>query len=174
MSHHQLRIDQNVPTEDQCRNSPVRQLRRAVIREESSHEPEQDQRPQTPKQIRHPRSKVVLGLTRENRQRDKDPKRQDQRLDDDFRVVERRDHRYRIRLERREAAQEQEVGGVGFPLPEGQEHEADGAEERDPHQPLVALDPGLVADTEEGDGAEDCGSEELDGSMKLVLAEGAG
>lgn len=171
MTHHQLRVNQNIATKDQSRNPPIRQLRRAIVREESSHEPEQDQCPQTPEQIWHPRRKVVLGLTRKNRQRDKDAQRQDQRLQHDLRVVERRDHRDRIRLERREAAEEEQVGGVGFSLPEGQQHEADGAEERDPHHPLVALDPGLVAVAEEGDGAEDGGGEELDGSTELVLAE---
>ena len=154
MAHNQLRIHQYIPTENQRRHGPIRQLRRAIIREEGGHEPEQDQRPQAPKQVRRPRREVVLSLTREERQRDEDPERQDQGLEHDPRVVEGGYHRDGVGLERGEAAQEEQVGRVGFALPEGEEHDADGAEQRYPHQPLVALDPVLVARADEGDGAE--------------------
>ena len=88
MSHDELRVDQNVTTEDQRSDSSIYQFRRAVVWEESCHEPEQDQSPKPSEQIRHPRGEVVLGLTSKKSQGNKDTGRENQSFQHDFRVVE--------------------------------------------------------------------------------------
>lgn len=54
MSHDQLCVHQDVPGEDECRDTTVCQLDSAVCWEECSHEAEQDQSPQSTKQVWHP------------------------------------------------------------------------------------------------------------------------
>lgn len=89
MSHDQLRVHENVPAEDERRNPPIYQLSRAVVREESRHEPEKNQSPQSSKQIWHPRSKVVLSLTRKQSQCNENTRGEDEGLEHNFGFIER-------------------------------------------------------------------------------------
>lgn len=129
MSHDQLRIHKDVAAENQGRDSTVDQLDRAVCREEGSHEPKQNESPQSSKQIWHPACEVVFCLTGEDGQGDEDSKGQDESLNDNTRIVEGCDHADRVCLECRENTQEEQIGRIALALPVGEEHEADGAEE---------------------------------------------
>ena len=169
--HHQLRIHEDIAAEDERRDDTIDELDRLAAGEEGRHEAEDDEHPQRAEKIRHPGRKVVLGLAREEREREEDPQREDQGLDDNPTIVEGGDDADAVGLEGGEAAQKKQVGGVGLALPEGEEHEGDGAEEGAPHHPVVGLDPCLVALAEEGDGGEDGGEEELDGQDAVDFAD---
>lgn len=166
--HDHLRIDEDITGENQRRNPAVDQLAGAAHGEEQPDEAEQEQHPQRAKQIRHPAGKVILGLARKQGQKDEDAEGEDQRLQDDARAVEGRDDADGVGLERGECGQVQQVRRVAAALPERQEHEPDGADERHEHQPRVCLDPGAVGVAEEGDAAEDGGEKELDGSVFII------
>lgn len=103
MPHNKLRIDEDIPREDQRPKHTVDNLNGAVERDEHSHEPEQDHEPQRAEQVRHPVREIVLGLAGEERQRDEDPQRQRQRLDDHPRVVQGCRHADGVGLEDGEA-----------------------------------------------------------------------
>lgn len=144
MSRDQLGVDQNIPTEDQRRSTSINQINCLATREERSHETKDDQHPQRAEQVWHPAREVILRLARKQRQRNEDSQCDDQSLKHNPAFVEGRDHTDTVCLERREAREKEHVGWVGLALPERQEHEANGAEERHPHHPLIALDPCLV------------------------------
>ena len=114
-----------------------------------------------------PRCKVILSLTSKQRQRDKNPECENDGLQHYLTraVVDKGpdDDADGVRLQRCEAAQEDEVGRVALAFPESQQHEADGAEEGEPHHPLVGLDPGAVGGGEEGYGGEGGGKEDCVG-----------
>jgi len=59
---------------------------------------------------------------------------------------------------------------VALALPVGEQHEADCAEQADPHHPLVALDPSLVRFREEADRAQGRREEDLQGQDRVDLA----
>lgn len=67
MPHDQLRIHQDIPTEDESTDDAVSQLDGAVVREERRHETEENDDPERSKEIRHPVGEVILGLAREKR-----------------------------------------------------------------------------------------------------------
>lgn len=145
MAHDQLCIDQDVCTEDECGNTTVDQFHSAAIREERRHEAENDQDPQATEEIRHPGREVVLGLTRKDCQGDENGRGYDECFQYNLRLVEGDNDGDGVSLERGESAQKQQVCWVGFPFPEGQEHEADRPKEGNPHHPCVGLNPVLVA-----------------------------
>lgn len=116
------------------------------MREESGHEAENNEHPQRAEEIGHPAREVVFGLAREQGKGDEDAERENECFDHNPRFVEGCDDADRVGFQNGEPAQEQEVGGIAFPLPKGQEHEADGAEEGCPHQPAVGLNPVTVGD----------------------------
>lgn len=164
VAHDELGVDEDVAGEDERRDAAVHELQRAARGEEGGHEPEDDEEPQRAEQVGDPVREVVLGLAREQRQRDEDAQRDDQRLHDDPRVVERRDHADRVRLQRREPRQEEQVRRVALALPVRQEHEPDRAEQGHHHEPEVRLDPSAVRVAEERDCAQHRGQKNLDGS----------
>lgn len=135
--HDQLCIHEDVAAENQRSHDTVRKLNTRCPREEHSHKSEEYKHPQRTKEIRHPTRKIVLSLAREYRKRDKYAECKYKRLQHDPAIVEAGDDTDAVRLERSEASEENEVGGVGFAFPEGEQHEADCAEERDPEHPLV-------------------------------------
>ena len=141
VSQNQLRVDQNVAAEDESRDHAVHELDGLASGEERSHEAEDDKHPERAEEIRHPAREVVLRLAGEQRQCDEDAEREDEGLDHDSRLVEGRDDADGVGFEDGEAGQEEQVRRVGLALPEGEEHEGDGAEERAPHHPAVVLDP---------------------------------
>ena len=149
MPHDKLGVHKDITGEDQRSCRTVHQFDCLSPREERSHETEDDQDPKRAEEIGGPAGEVVLGLTREDGQEDEDRAGDDERLQDDATVVEAGDDANGICLQSGETGQEEHVGGVAFPLPERQEHEADGAEETGPHRPAVALDPVLVGGAEE-------------------------
>ena len=170
MPHHKLRIHKNIAGEYQRSHNAVAQLDLGVVREEGSHEAKQDQHPQAAEEIRHPTREVVLGLAGKQRQSQEDAHGEYEGLEHDLALVEARDDGDGVGLQAGEASEEDQVRRVGFALPEGEEHEADGAEERDPHHPLVRLDPFAVGVGEEGDGGEGGGEDELDGEDGVDFA----
>ncbi len=76
-----------------------------------------------------------------------------------------------ICLQSREPCQEHQVRRVTLAFPEREQHKADGAEEGDPHHPLVTLDPIFVRLAEEAHGAQTCREEELDGEDGVDFAD---
>lgn len=131
MAHNQLRIDKNVSAEDQRRKASVNGLRHASHREESSHEAEQDEEPQGPKQIRHPACKVIFGLAGKEGEGDEKAHRDEERLYHDPGVVERSHDADGVAFEDCECAEKEEIGGVALALPVGEEHEDEGTDDRD-------------------------------------------
>lgn len=178
MPHNQLRINEDIRREDQRTQHTIDKLHGTVERQEHGHKPEQNHEPQRAKQVRHPVREVVLGLAGEERQGDEDAQRQNERLHDDLGVVEGCYHADGVGFEEGEAGEEEEVCGVGLALPVCCEHEAEGAEDGDYHEPEVGLNPCSVGGVEEGDGAEDGCEEELGGSgdegVSLLFEDGKG
>ena len=150
MSHDELSVYEDISGKDQRSRRTIHQFDCLAAGEESGHEAEDDQNPKRAEEIGSPAGEVVLGLTCEDGQEDEDRAGDDEGLQDDSAVVEAGDDADRVCLQCGEAGQEEHVGGVAFPLPERQEHEADGAEQAGPHRPAVALDPVLVGGAEEG------------------------
>lgn len=74
-------------------------------------------------------------------------------------------------LKSRKYPQKGQIHWITLPLPERQEHEPYGSEERDPEHPLVCLNPVLEGFGEEGNGGEDGGQEELNGQDGVDLAD---
>lgn len=111
------------------------------MREERSHETEDDEHPQRAEEVWHPAREVVLALAGEQCERNEDAECEDERLDDYPAVVEAGDDTDAVCFQTREAGQENEVCWVRLALPERQKHEADRSEERHPHHPLIRLDP---------------------------------
>lgn len=70
VSHDQLRVDENIAAEDQRRTCAVDEFHGRVVREERSHESEDDQDPQSAKKIGHPARKVVFALAGEEGEED--------------------------------------------------------------------------------------------------------
>jgi hypothetical protein len=60
---------------------------------------------------------------------------------------------------------------VTLALPVREQHEADCAEQADPHHPLVALNPSLVTFREEADRAQGCREEDLQGQDRVDLSD---
>ena len=171
MLHHQLRIHKDICAEDEGSDNTIDELDRLPTREEGRHEAEDDEHPERAEEIRHPAGEIVLCLAREERKREEDAEGEDEGLDNDAGVVEGGDDADAVGFEGGEAAEEEQVGRVGLALPEGEEHEGDGAEEAAEHHPGVGLDPCFVALVEEGDGGDDGGEEELDGQDGVDLAD---
>ena len=82
-----------------------------------------------------------------------------------------RDDADAICLQPREPGQEDQIRRVTLAFPEREQHEADGAEERNPHHPLITLDPILVRLAEEAHGAQGGREEELDGEDGVDFAD---
>lgn len=112
VADHELGIDEDVAREDQSSHNAVSKLHAAGLGEESSHEAEQDQHPERTKQVRHPAGEVVLGLTGKERQGDEDAEREDERLQDDSRLVHAGNHRNAVGLKCGEGGEEGEVHGL--------------------------------------------------------------
>lgn len=89
VAHYELSVDEDISREDEGGNSAVNQLHCAVLREEDSHETEDDEQPKSAEEIWHPVSEVILCLAGEDSQRDKDGKGDNEGLQHDSRVVER-------------------------------------------------------------------------------------
>ena len=141
MPDDQLRIHKDVRRENKRPDSTIHQLNGAILREERSHETKQDKEPQTAEQVRHPVGEVVFRLAREERQRDEHAQRQDERLHDNARVIERGHHADGVGFHHREPGQEKEIGRVGFALPVGDQHHAQGANDGKYEEPEVRADP---------------------------------
>lgn len=109
VAHHKLRIDQDVSAENQGSDGAVDQFYGTTVREESRHEAEDDENPEAAEEIRHPRRKVVLGLACEDCQGDKDSRGDDERFQNNLRLVEGHDDRDGVSLKRRETAQEEQI-----------------------------------------------------------------
>ena len=141
VAHDHLSVHENVTGKDQRGDAPIHQFHRLSAGEERSHEPEDDEKPQRAEQVRLPRREVVLALASKQREEREHGQGDDERLHDDAGVVEARDDRNAVPFEAGESSQEDQVGWVRLALPEGEEQEGDGAEERAPHHPAVGLDP---------------------------------
>ena len=72
VAHDELSVDQDVAREYQSRNDAVPKLDLAVVREESSHESEQDKNPDSAKKVWSPVCEIVLALAREQTQSNED------------------------------------------------------------------------------------------------------
>lgn len=167
MAHHQLRVDQNVPTEDHSTANTIDELDRAVIREENVNESGEDEDPQCTEEVRHPGRKVVFGLAGEESEGKENAECKHKCLEHNLRIIEGYDNRDSVGFKCGEAAQEDEVRGVGFAFPEGQDHKAESPKKRRPHRPSVILDPCLITSAEVRGGAEGNGGEKLDGPSEL-------
>lgn len=154
MAHNELSIHQDISTEDERRHGPVDKLGSAIVGKESCHESKKDEYPQASEQVGHPIREVVFRLASEQSQSDEDASRQYESQKDNLRVVEGHNDGYGVGFQKRKAAQEKEVCRVGFAFPEGQEHESDGAEERDPHHPRIRSYPAVIRWAEVGNGAD--------------------
>lgn len=80
MSDDELRINQNVPTENQSGHDSVAELNAGRLGEEGSHESKQDEDPKRTKQVWHPACEVIFRLARKEREEDEDSQREDQSL----------------------------------------------------------------------------------------------
>ena len=141
VAHDHLSVHENVTGKYQRGDASIHQFHRLSAGEECGHEPEDDEKPQRAEQIRLPRREVVLALAGEQGEEGEHGQRDDERLHNDAGVVEARDDRNAVRFEAGKSSQEDQVGRVRLALPEGEEQEGDGAEERAPHHPAVGLDP---------------------------------
>lgn len=88
MAHDELRINEDISTENERRNTAINELHAAIVREESSHEPEDDEQPQPAEEVWHPVREIVFGLACKQSQGDEDSERDDEGLHNDARVVE--------------------------------------------------------------------------------------
>lgn len=192
----QLRVDKNVPTENQCRQPAVNQLAGAAIGEEGSHESKQYESPQPAEQVGHPASEIVLGLASKGGEEDKDARGEEDSVEDDRGLVEGDDDGDGVGFKESEARQEEEVGRIGVAFPVGEEHHADGAEHlsqgayissqnqgrrtgtrkptatyRDEHQSGMVLDPRLVALTHKAQCAHEPRHQQLHGQDRVDLAD---
>jgi len=122
----------------------------------------QDHDPEGTKQIRLPRSKIILALTSKQSQTNKYAQGEDKRFEHDAGIIERCYDGDTVSLESGEPGKEYHVCRVRLALPEGKAKEDKGADERHPHHPLVCLDPVAVCLREHGHGADTGGCEELD------------
>lgn len=89
MAHNQLRINEDISREDERSNTAINELDAAIVGEESSHEPEDYEQPQSAEQVGHPVREIIFGLACEEGQGHEDAERDDEGLNDDARVVER-------------------------------------------------------------------------------------
>lgn len=82
-------------------------------------------------------------------------------------------HACKIRsyLQCSECSQERQIHWIALSLPKCQKHKPDRSEQRNPHHPLIRLDPVLVGLREEGDGTEGGREEELYGQNGVDLAD---
>lgn len=128
-AHDELGVDKDVAAEDEGGQGAVDELGGGAVGQEHGDEAEEYEAPEGAKEVRHPRGEVVLGLEGERGQEDKHASSQEDSVEHDRRVVKGHDHGDGVCLEQREAAEEEQVGGVRFALPVGQEHHAHGAEE---------------------------------------------
>ncbi|KAI7977022.1 hypothetical protein EIK77_002532 [Talaromyces pinophilus] len=86
MAHNELRINEDISTENQRSNTAINELHAAIVREESSHESEDDEQPQRAEEVWHPVREIVFGLACKQSQSDEDSERDDEGLHDDARV----------------------------------------------------------------------------------------
>ena len=112
VSHHELCVHQNVPTENERNDDAVCEIDLLVVREEHGHEAKDDDQPQSAKEVRDPARKVILCLAGEQRQDDEDSEREDERLNDDLLLIERGNDRDAVSFESSEDTEENEVGRV--------------------------------------------------------------
>lgn len=70
--HDQLGVHEDVAREDQRSHDTVDQLDGLSVWKESCHEAEDNQYPETSKEVRHPRRKVVFALAGERREEGED------------------------------------------------------------------------------------------------------
>jgi hypothetical protein len=162
VAHDELRVHKNVSRKHQRRDAAVDEFERAVHREESGHEPENDQQPQRAEQVWHPVRKIIFGLACEERQGDEDPQRDDECLHDDPGIVERGDDADRVGFESGEGGKKEQIRWVAFALPVCQEHKPDRTDKGDDHEPGIRLDPCAVRVAEKGDSTQDRGQKKLD------------
>ena len=90
--HDELGVHEDVAREDQGSHDTVDQLDGLSVWKESCHEAEDDQDPETAKEVGHPRRKVVFALAGERREEGKDGEGDDQGLYDDAALVKGRDN----------------------------------------------------------------------------------
>lgn len=112
VTHDKLCVHQDVRAEDKSSPYAVDQLHFAVVGEEGRHETEDDEHPETTKEIRHPRGEVVLALTCEHGKGDEDGRGDDEGFEHDFGLIEGDDDRDGVSLQRGEPAQEEKVGRI--------------------------------------------------------------
>lgn len=119
MPHNQLRIDKDIPRENQRSHTPIDQFNRGIPREERRHKPKQNEEPQPAEQIRHPVREVVFGLAREEGEGDEHAEREHEGLHDEPGVVEGGYDTDSVGFHDGEAREEEEVGRVAFAFPVG-------------------------------------------------------
>lgn len=99
----QLGVYENVAAEDERRKTAVDEFACAAVGEESSHESEQNESPESAEEVGHPASEVVLGLTRESGKEDKDTRGEENGIEDDGGLVEGDHDGNSVRFEESEA-----------------------------------------------------------------------
>ena len=92
VSHNELSVHKDVSGENQSTKAAIDELGCAGVREKRSDEAEQDQRPQSSKQVRHPRGEIILGLACEECEAHKDTRCEENRLQNNPTVEERYDN----------------------------------------------------------------------------------
>jgi hypothetical protein len=112
VTDHKLCVDENVSREDQSSHDAVSKLHAARLGEESGHETEEDEHPERTEQVRHPAGEVVLGLAGKECEGDEDAEREDERLQNDSRLVHAGDHRDAVGFECSESGKEGKVHGL--------------------------------------------------------------
>ena len=137
MSHDHLGVDQDVAAENEGTDNAVSELKSAGVWEEGSHEAEDDHDPKSTEEVWHPAREIILGLTSEEGEGDEDSKSKNECFEYDLAFIKGSDNTDAVGFESCESTEKKQVGWVGLALPESQEHEADGAEERDEKHPLV-------------------------------------
>lgn len=166
-----LGVDEDVGAEDEGGSAAVEQLAGGAVREEHGHEAKHDEAPEGAEEVGHPRGEVVLCLAGEEGEGDEDAAGEDDGVEDDGGLVEGDDDGDGVGLGEGEEGEEEEVGGVGLALPVGEAEEDHGADERDPDDARVGLDPAAVGVAEKGEGADAGGEEQLDGEDGVDFAD---
>lgn len=146
-AHDKLRVDQlqqslewenlqaeatthNVRREQKGADAGVNQLHHPTVREEHRHKPKDNHHPQHRIQSGVPAGEIILRLARPQCQREKQRSRNHHRLQHNLRIIETRNHGHRIRLERREPGQQQQICRIGLALPVRRAEEPERADKR--------------------------------------------
>lgn len=129
LAHDHLGVDEDVGAEEKSSDTSIDKFAGRAVGEKHVHEAEHDESPQGTEQIRHPRSKVILGLAGEESQEDKDGSGQDDSVENNGSIIEGNNNGDGVGFGEGKEREEEQVGGIRLALPVRETHEDHGAEQ---------------------------------------------